>query len=548
MSKSKSTLASAEANTSRRRLLKATAWAVPVAAAFGGIRTHARARASSIHSSDEVLEMGAKSAVERIRNGDIKAEAYVTHLLKHQETQKHLNSLITLDETRVLEEARAIDRARTSGQTLGPLAGLPFVVKDQINVAGYPTTSGNIALKDYVPKQHAKIVDIVVKAGAIVLGKANCADLVGQVRPGGTTSANPYFGFVRNPYNPIYSPGGSSGGNGSAIAARIAPAGFGQDGGGSVRLPSAFCGLAGLRPSTHTPENFEKGVDGKRYSYDGMVLPNSMTGTIGPMARTVADVAFLDEIITGQTVPALDLRKVRIGIPREGYWSIEVMEPGVAVITQQAFEQLRAAGAQLVEVDYQSLIGLNQGDRLGLAMKQPNNDLADWLAQNLPGVTPSDVTRLRDSYLCTGTEGTSAPNMSQEEAVQMVSAAARQYAEAFRSNGIVALAAPTVSILPPLVNSNGDTPGQKILVNGKWINEWDTIIHNLFWGARLGTPGLNVPVGLPSGLPVGLQLQGLPGDDSRILALGMAVEGVLGRIPAPPLQQSEVRIPLSSLM
>ena len=144
----------------------------------------------------------------------------MTHLLRHYQTQRHLNSFITINESRVLEEAQAVDRARANGQTLGPLAGLPFVVKDQINVAGYPTTSGNIALKDHVPAQNGRIVDIVVNAGAIVLAKANCADLVGQVRPGGTTSANPYFGFVRNPYNPIYSPGGSSGGNGAAIAAR----------------------------------------------------------------------------------------------------------------------------------------------------------------------------------------------------------------------------------------------------------------------------------------------------------------------------------------
>ena len=92
-----------------------------------------------------------------------------------------------------------------------------------------------------------------------------------------------------------------------------------------------------------------------------------MTGTIGPMARTVSDVAFLDEMITGQKVQALDLRKVRIGIPQEDYWSIQAMEPEVAIITQQAFEKLRAAGAQLVEIDYQALIDLNEGDRLGMA-------------------------------------------------------------------------------------------------------------------------------------------------------------------------------------
>ncbi|MGE4064293.1 MAG: amidase family protein [Rhodospirillaceae bacterium] len=515
--------------SSRRRLLQAAAWVVPAAALAPAALT-----SSAQAAADDLLELGVRAATDAIRKGDLKAEAYVSRLLAHYETQKHLNTVITMNEARVREEARAIDTARAKGAKLGALAGLPFMVKDQIDVAGYPTTSGNIALKNYVPKESARVVDIMVKQGAVVFAKANCADLVGQVRPGGVTSANPYFGFVRNPYDPAYSPGGSSGGNGAAIAARIVPAGIAQDGGGSVRLPACFNGIAGLRPSTHTPENFAKGTDRKRYSYHGAVLPTGMTGTFGPMARTVADVAFLDTIITGDAVPRLVLKDARIGIPRADYYQMEAMDPRVAKVTQDAFAKLRAAGAQLVEIDYAGLIALNADDRLGTAIAKPNTDLADWLGKHLPGVTAADVTRLRDSYPTTGAPPTK--YFPADEAQKIMASAAATYAAAFRDNRIVAIAAPTVSILPPLVNSNGDTPGQKIMVNGRWIDEWDTIIYNLFWGARLGTPGLNVPSGLASGLPVGLQLQGLPGDDSRILALGLEVEQVLGPVAAPALR------------
>lgn len=492
-------------------------------------------------SAPDLLELGARDAVARIHAGEMKCEAYIGELVKHAKAHQDLNVFITFDEARVLQEARAVDQARERGETLGAAAGLPFVVKDQIDVAGYPNTAGNAALKGWIPKTTAPVVDSLVKAGGVVLGKANCAEMTGGTITTGVTSSNRFFGYVRNPYDPTRIPGGSSGGNGAAIAARFAPAGIGEDTGGSVRLPAAFCGIAGLRPSTYTVEAIVSGEARKRYSSDGIVPPASALDTFGPMARTVADVAFLDGIITGETAPSVNLRDVSIGIPDGSYWDNPDMDPAVTTAIQAAFAKLRDAGAKLVEVDYKAMADITNVDLAKLfeliagfppAVKTPQNDFGAWLAQNAPGVTFAEINRNLAFY----GELAALPiptNVAADAVRQNLQAVAAQYADIYRANAISALAMPTVPILPPLVNVNGDMPKQKVPVNGRWVDEFDVIITELFWSARIGGPGLNVPAGMASGLPVGLQILGLPGDDSRILGLGIAVENVLGRVPAP---------------
>ena len=505
-------------NTSRRRLLKTAVWATPFCVTGSAMRLlHGYAQTGR----KDVTELDARAAVQHIQQGDMSVEFYAAELLKQYNAHMDLNAIITIDEARVLQDARAVDQARARGDRLVPLSGLPFVVKDQIDVAGYPTTAGNAMIKGYVPRESAPVFDTMIKAGGIVFAKANCHSMVGGVSPGGVTSSNRFFGFVRNPYDLTRIPGWSSGGNGAAIAARFVPAGLGEDTGGSVRLPSAFCGIAGLRPSTYSPDNFLAGTIRKRYSSDGMVPPARPLDTIGPMARTVADVAFFDAVITGEAVPQTSLRDVRIGIPRADYWEGRIFDAGVEKTTQEVFSRFRDADARLIEIDLMALLELNAGDRLGAAMRRPNDDLAEWLAQNVPGVMVEDLYRFRNSYPASPRSANAPPQLLPEERNEIVMQAAGQYADVFRSNDIVALAFPTVLIPPPLINSNGDTPGQKILVNGTRVDEFDIIITNLFWGSRLGAPGLNVPAGLP-------------GDDSRILGLGIAVETVLGPITPPP--------------
>jgi indoleacetamide hydrolase len=196
-------------------------------------------------------------------------------LLRICKASGDLNALTWMSEEKLLESARRSDLARTRGEALGPLAGIPVVVKDNIDTIGFPTSAATSSLKDNHPTGNAPIVDALEARGAYVFAKANMHELAG-----GGMSSNPVFGPVRNPYDRARVAGGSSGGTAAAIAARMAPIGLGTDTAGSVRIPSAFCGTVGLRPTS---------VGGKRYSSDGIVPLALDLDTAGPMARCVAE-------------------------------------------------------------------------------------------------------------------------------------------------------------------------------------------------------------------------------------------------------------------
>jgi len=267
----------------------------------------------------------------------------------------------------------------------------------------------------------------------------------------------------------------------------------------------------------------------KRYPDAGIVPPPRLLETIGPMARTVADVAFLDQVITGEPVPQISLPDVRIGIPSFDYWDNELIDQGLAKTIQVVFSRLRDAGAQLIEIDFNAILELDAGGRLSDASRMPRGDFGEWLEQNLPGVTLEDVYSGRDMRRVAQSQ------FSTEERVEILTTAASYYTDVFESSELAAIAFPTIPIPAPPINPDGEMVGQKTLVNGKLVDEVAAIVPNLRFGPRLGAPGLVIPAGLTRGLPVGLELEGLPGDDSRILGLGIAVENVLGPIPPPLL-------------
>ena len=501
------------------------------------------ATAAGQQSDNELLELSARDAVERIRSGDLSAEGYVARLLRQNERRKSLNFVTAIDADRVREAARAVDVARARGAALGPAAGLPFGVKGQISVAGYPTTAGNDALRGYVPKRHAAVVDALVRAGAIPFCMTTVPDMT--VSDGIMHQVSSYsdgFGTVRNPYDPDRIPGGSSGGSAGVLAARILPAALGLDTNGSIRCPSAFSGVAGLRPSTWTIENALNGARRKRYSEDGVLLPPlTRLDTVGPMARTVSDVAFLDTLITGERAPAVDLRRVRVAVPNDDFWQQEPVDPGVAAVVRQAFARLRDAGCTLVEIDFdrevRSLVGTidkpSQASVFGAqGMNAPlpsSETMAAWLRENAPDVTVEQMYHgrpIRDRK----------PTLPPEaEQVAVLREANRRYADVYTSHGVAAIAYPTLPLVATPIRAEGplEPVGETLTINGVTIAEGLAIARNLFIAPRLGVAALNVPAGMSNGLPVGLQLDALPGHDSELLGLGIAVERVLGRIPAP---------------
>src|SRR5262245_55353765 len=533
-------------SVSRRHLLQAVAAIVPlhvgsrIAAALEPL-----GHAGAMQQSADVLALGAREVVARIARGDITAEAYAALLLKQYDAHKELNVANAIDASRVLEAARAVDRLRARGTKLGPAAGLPFAVKDQIAVAGYPTTAGNAALKGYIPKRNAVVVERLVAAGAIPFCKTSLPDmnvvdgLMHQI-----SAHSDSFGAVHNAYDPTRIPGGSSGGSGAILAARIVPAALGLDTNGSIRCPSAFCGVAGLRPSTYPMENAIRGTSRKRYSDDGIVIPPALRlDTLGPMARTVSDVAFLDMLITGEPVPTVNLRTARIAIPRADYWERDDVDPGVADVIQSAFAKLRDVGCTLVEIDLdgevRSIVGTifqptPAGVFAGAGMDAPQPTsltMAQWLRENAPDVT------VQQMYGDRPIRDVKRNLPSAEEQLRALSDAARLYENVYRSHNVQAIAFPTVPIVAPRLRPGGpkEPLGELMTIKGKQVEEGRAVAQNVFMAPRFGAAALSIPVGLSLGLPVGLELDALPGNDSKLLGLGIAVQAVVGRIPSPSL-------------
>jgi mandelamide amidase len=499
---------------------------------------------SRLQQSDpDWLEMSARDAVARIRKGDITAEAYAARLLRQYDAHKDLNLVNAIDPARVLEAARAVDRARARGAKLGPAAGLPFGVKDQIAVAGYPTTGGNGALKGYIPKRNAPVVERLVAAGAIPFCMTALPDMtVNDGLMHQISAHSESFGAVHNPYDPTRIPGGSSGGSGGVLAARIVPAALGLDTNGSIRIPSAFCGVAGLRPSTFTMENAINRTSRKRYSDEGLVTPPARRlDTIGPMARTVSDVAFLDSLITGQAAPVVRLRDARIAVPRPEYWERDDVDQGVADVVRDAFAKLRAAGCTLVEIDLDGEVRSITGTIFqpspaavfasdGMDAPQPTSlTMADWLRENAPDVTVAQM--YRDRPIRDGKR----PLPPVDEQLRALKDASQRYAEVYRSHGVQAIAYPTIPIVAPPIHAGGpkEPLGDLMSIKGKEIEQGRLVAQNIFMAPRLGVPALNIPVGLSEGLPVGVQFDALPGNDSALLGLGVAIQAVVGRIPPP---------------
>lgn len=485
------------------------------AAAVSAVRSQAAPHA-------ELLELSAGDAVRKLTHGDVTSEQYATALLTQCERLQALNAFITLGRDRVLEAARAADRKRGSGAKLGPLHGLPIPVKDSVNTKDFPTTGGTPALRHFQPKEDAAIVRKLKDAGAIVLGKTNLHEL-----SWGWTSNNLAFGAVHNPYDPRRIPGGSSGGTAVAVAARMAPLGVAEDTEGSIRVPAAMCGIAGFRPTT------------RRYPTTSVVPISALFDQVGPHARTVADLALFDSIVTGDwsALPSTPLKGLKLGVSR-GYW-FKGLDAEVERVTNAALRKLQDAGVVLVEAevpDVARIVGLitdqiqNHDTRYTLKkyledyqtgvtfdelVAQASKDIRDDFAIN---VLPGGKGFITDAYYATARD-------------VHLPALRKHFQDYFVRNGVAAIVFPATMIPPPPIGQDAE-----VVIGGRKVTFETAVARNIAPGSTAGLPGLVLPAGLTAaGLPIALEFDGPSGADRALLGLGASVEGVLGRLPGPKL-------------
>lgn len=280
--------------------------------------------------------------------GETSCEQLVSNYLETiSEKNEQINAYLSVDREEALKRARAIDQQQSQGKDTGPLTGLVMGIKDVIAIKDRPVTCASHILEDFDSLYDATAVERLHDAGAVVLGKLNCDEFAM-----GSSNENSYFGPVRNPANPDYVPGGSSGGSAAAVAAGMCHASLGTDTGGSVRQPAAFCGVVGLKPTYG------------RVSRSGLVAFASSFDAIGPMAHSVEDVAAILSVIAGEDrrdstsapveVPnyqeLLDgsVEDLVIGLPKEYY--AEGLDPKIEEMLQEQIQQLEAAGATVQEV------------------------------------------------------------------------------------------------------------------------------------------------------------------------------------------------------
>jgi aspartyl-tRNA(Asn)/glutamyl-tRNA(Gln) amidotransferase subunit A len=428
-----------------------------------------------------------------------------------------LGAFLSKTPERALRRARDVDSAVAKGATL-PLAGVPVALKDLLDVAGLPTTCGSRLLAGYRPPFTATAVERLEAAGACVVGKTNMDEFAM-----GSSTENSGFQKTRNPWDAERVPGGSSGGSAAAVAASLVPLALGSDTGGSIRQPAALCGVVGLKPSYG------------RVSRYGLVAFASSLDQIGPLARSVEDVALAASALFGRDPrdatsvdrPAEDfaaaLREpggaVRIGVPRGFVES--GLAAGVRTAFARALDELQSAGATLVDVELphaehaiaayylvataEASSNLARFDGVRYGARAGGAGLDELYARTRASGFGAEVKR----RIILGTFALSAGyyDAYYRRAQKVRTLIRGDFERAFLACDVVAT--PTSPTTAFRLGEKTEDPLQMYLA------DVFTVPANL-----AGIPGLSLPCGLADGLPVGLQLLGRPFDEATLLRVG----------------------------
>jgi len=436
-----------------------------------------------------------------------------------------LNAFNHIARDRALARAGEIDRQRASGATLGPLAGVPIALKDNMCVKSMRTTASSRILDHFAPPYDATVVKRLESAGAVIVAKTNCDEFAM-----GSSNENSAYGPVRNPWATDRTPGGSSGGSAAAVAARCVPLALGSDTGGSIRQPGSFCGVVGFKPTYG------------RVSRYGLLAFASSLDQIGPFGRTAADAALALSVLAGPdaadattaTEPVPDymaaltgsVKGIRIGVPRA--FVSDGVDADVRRTFDEALETLRGAGATLIDIELPHAKYAIPVYYL-VATAEASSNLSRYDGVKYGYRSPEGKDSLKALYSRTRDEGFGAEvkrrimlgtyvlsagyyDAFYLKAQQVRTLLRRDYEDAFKKVDVVAM--PTSPMPPFRLGEKTDDPLQMYLA------DVFTVSANL-----TGAPAVSIPCGFAAGrLPIGLQLTGRMFDEPMLLRIADAYE------------------------
>ncbi len=464
----------------------------------------------------EIFDFDVATLAEKIRAKQLSpveiTDAYLGRIDAHQES---LRAYITVTGDDARDTARKAESEIMGGHWRGPFHGVPIALKDLCNTRGVLTTGGSKILDDFVPNFDCTVWARLREAGAILLGKLNLHEFAA-----GATTTNPHWGTCRNPYDRERIPGGSSGGSGAAIVARMAAATIGTDTGGSIRIPAAFCGCVGMKQTW-----------GRVSRYGVLPLADSLDHA-GPITRTVRDAALMLQVIAGHDphdatsslepvpdyVQALNgnMKGVRIGVIKELLTDIS---DEVAHSFKGALRQLRLLGAEVDEIAI------------------PHIEMSSTIATN---IMFAEATEYHEQWMRTRSHEYGADVRRMLEAGMMTPAV--YYVRAQRSRAAIlaetlkaldhftVLAAPTAAIPAPRIDVGGRALGD----GGKPVDMVAAVLRFTAPFNVTGQPALAIPTGLtPNGLPVSMQIIGKPFAEATVFQVADAYESARGPIAEP---------------
>jgi Asp-tRNA(Asn)/Glu-tRNA(Gln) amidotransferase A subunit family amidase len=446
-------------------------------------------------------------------------EVVESHLRRIESCQPKLNAFVHLDTDGARAQARTAETAAFRSEPLGPLHGIPLTLKSCIDAADWHCPAGSLLRKEYVPRADAPLVSRLKVAGAILLGNTNTLEFLMAYE-----TNNLLTGKTSNPWNLAYSSGGSSGGEAAAIASGCSMGGVGSDGGGSIRVPAHFCGICGLKP---TPGRVP--ATGHFPSCAGAF---GWIGVVGPMARTIADVRVLFEVLAGpdagdaHSVPVpvrtrseKDLRGMRIGMLESSALGVATPETRAAV--ERAAKSLSDRGF-LVEPF--ALAGLDRALELWWFFFGPV--VAHLLADNLKGHEAQLSPMLREYFA----NAASPDPITLDQFIQACAERDLLREKILRQMDSIPILLSPVSAASAFRHGEGNyKPGtgyRDTMRYSQWLN-------------LTGFPGASVPLALSNqGLPIGVQLIGRPFEDELVLAVAETLEQSRGPWQPPPLNVS----------